>query len=77
MDGLARDYCETTADQYFIGLDHSLVLYAVYVMILVTITFSIIITWLPKGTPQLLLHYDIEKKSVIEYIDIKRKKTNL
>ncbi|XP_065894156.1 uncharacterized protein [Dysidea avara] len=74
MDGLARDYCKTTTSQYFIGLDHSLVLYAVYVMILVTVMFGIIIAWLPKGTPQILLHYSHERNSKIDYIDIKRKK---
>ena len=77
MNGVIRNYCETHTNHYFIGLDHSLVLYVAYVLILVALTFSIIISWLPKGTPQLILHYDHEKSSKfkVNYIDIKRKKT--
>ena len=58
MGNFLRDYCKTITNTYFIGLDHSLVLYSVYVLILVALLFSVVINWLPKGVPQVVLEYE-------------------
>lgn len=62
MDGFLRNYCGSIANAYFAGLDHSLVLYSVYVFILIALLFSVMIAWLPRGTPQISIHYDPEVK---------------
>jgi len=52
-----RDYCATITNEYFIGLDHSLVIYLMYVFLLLAILFSIIIGWFPEGTPKIILKF--------------------
>jgi len=62
MDGFLRDYCESITNEYFSSLDHSLVLYSVYVFVLVALLFSVMIAWLPRGTPQISIDYDPKVK---------------
>ena len=58
FNNLLREYCATIRNEYFIGLDHSLVVYAMYVFILSAILFSIIIDWFPRGIPNFILKFE-------------------
>ena len=58
FNNLLRDYCATIKNEYFIGLDHSLVLYFMYVFILSAILFNIIIDWFPRGIPNFILKFE-------------------
>lgn len=58
MGDFLRDYCETVFNTNFITLDHSLVIYSVYVLILVALLFSVVLNWLPKGVPQVVFQYE-------------------
>ena len=57
MNNVIRNYCETDSTKYYIGLDHSIVLYSVYILLLIALLFSFIINWFPKGIPEVTLHY--------------------
>ena len=57
MNNVIRNYCETDSTKYYIGLDHSFVLYSVYILLLIALLFSFIINWFPKGIPEVTLHY--------------------
>ena len=57
MNNVIRNYCETDSTKYYIGLDHSIVLYSVYILLLIALLFSFIINWFPKGVPEVTLHY--------------------
>ena len=54
MDGL-RDYCGRLTEEYHhnIGMDQSITIYGVYVTILLSVLFTIMIKWLPKGFPHM------------------------
>ena len=58
FNNLIRQYCATITNEYFIGLDHLLVVYAMYIFILVAILFSIIIEWFPRGIPSFILKFE-------------------
>ena len=55
LNNVIRNYCETVTNRYFIGLDHSLVIYCVYILLLISLLFSFLISWFPKGIPQVVL----------------------
>ena len=57
MNNIIRNYCETETSKYYIGLDHSFVLYSVYIILLVALLFTFVINWCPKGTPEVIFHY--------------------
>ena len=57
LNDVIRNYCETETNMYYIGLDHSMVNYFVYILLLVALLFSFLINWFPKGIPQLVLLY--------------------
>ena len=52
-----RNYCQSETNKYHIGLDHSLVNYCVYILLLIALLFSFLINWFPKGIPQVVLLY--------------------
>ena len=54
MDGF-RHYCGriTKEYQHHVGIDQSITIYGVYVTILLSVLFTIMIKWLPKGFPRL------------------------
>ena len=56
-NNIVRDYCETETNKYYIDLDHSLVNYCVYILLLIALLFSFLINWFPKGIPQVVLLY--------------------
>ena len=58
MNNVIRNYCETETSKYFIGLDHTFVLYAVYVLLVIALLFSFIINWFPSGIPVVSFKYD-------------------
>ena len=53
FNNLLRGYCATIRNEYFIGLDHSLVVCIMYILILLAVLFSIIIDWFPRGIPKI------------------------
>ena len=55
LNDVIRNYCKTETNKYFIGLDHSLVIYCVYILLLISLLFSFLISWFPKGIPQVVL----------------------
>ena len=57
LNNIVRDYCATQTNKYYIGLDHSMVNYCVYILLLIALLFSFLINWLPKGVPQVVLLY--------------------
>ena len=57
LNDVIRNYCETETNKYYIGLDHSMVNYCVYILLLIALLFSFLINWFPKGIPQLVLLY--------------------
>ena len=57
LNNIIRNYCETETNKYYIGLDHSLVNYCVYILLLIALLFSFLINWFPKGIPQVVLLY--------------------
>ena len=57
LNDVIRNYCETETNKYYIGLDHSMVNYCVYILLLIALLFSFLINWFPKGMPQLVLLY--------------------
>ena len=57
LNNVVRNYCQTETSKYYIGLDHSLVNYCVYILLLVALLFSFLINWFPKGIPQVVLLY--------------------
>ena len=57
LNNIVRNYCETETNKYYIGLDHSLVNYCVYILLLIALLFSFLINWFPKGIPQVVLLY--------------------
>jgi len=65
MNKIIRDYCETENTKYYIGLDHSILLYSVYIVLLVALLFSVLITWFPKGIPHIVLLKNARKMKVI------------
>ena len=82
MNNVIRNYCEAETSQYYIGLDHTFVLYSVYVLLLIALLFSIIINWFPRGTPEVAFQYEaldapttykvnINKKGEFTYCDSK------
>lgn len=56
MNNIIRNYCETETSKYYIGLDHSFILYSVYVLLLTTLLFTFVINWFPSGIPEFTLH---------------------
>ena len=58
FNNLLREYCATVRNEYFIGLDHSLVVYVLYVLILLAVLFSIVISWFPRGIPNIILNFE-------------------
>ena len=57
LNNVVRNYCQTETNKYYIGLDHSLVNYCVYILLLIALLFSFLINWFPKGIPQVVLLY--------------------
>ena len=57
LNNVVRNYCHTETNKYYIGLDHSLVNYCVYILLLIALLFSFLINWFPKGIPQVVLLY--------------------
>ena len=57
LNNVVRNYCHTETNKYHIGLDHSLVNYCVYILLLIALLFSFLINWFPKGIPQVVLLY--------------------
>ena len=57
LNNIVRDYCATQTNKYCINLDHSMVNYCLYILLLVALLFSFLINWLPKGVPQVVLLY--------------------
>ena len=60
MNNIFRSYCETETNMHYIGLDHSIVTYSVYILLLIGLLFSVLINWFPKGIPQFVLLYKAE-----------------
>ena len=59
LNDVIRNYCETETNKYYIGLDHSMVNYCVYILLLIALLFSFLINWFPKGIPQVVLLYKV------------------
>ena len=74
---LIRKYCKTVRNEYFIGLDHSLVIYVMYVLILLAILFSIIINWFPKGIPNIILNFEGNFNALTIRVDDGNKQNNI
>ena len=53
--------CEAETSQYYIGLDHTFVLYSVYVLLLIALLFSLIINWFPRGIPEVTFQYKAQQ----------------
>ena len=53
-----REYCATITNEYFIGLDRSLVVYGMYVFIMLAVLLTIIVERFPKGMPKFILELD-------------------
>ena len=72
MNGILRDYCSSTTNEYFLALDHSLVLYCLYVCVIIALLLTYLITWLPKGTPWVIIQYDdSENNKFFDQFDVK------
>ena len=69
FNNLLREYCATIRNEYFIGLDHSLVVYIMYILILLAILFSIIINWFPRGIPKIILNFEGNFNSLTINVD--------
>ena len=76
FNNLLREYCSTITNEYFIGLDHSLVVYAMYVFILSAILFSIIIDWFPRGIPKFILKFEGNFNSLTINVDRRKEQIN-
>lgn len=77
FNNLLRSYCSTITNEYLIGLDHLLVVYAMYFFILIAVLFSIIIEWFPRGLPKFVLKFEGNFNSLtLNVADRKRKKGN-
>ena len=76
FNNLLREYCATITNEYFIGLDHSLVVYAMYVFILSAILFSIIIDWFPRGIPSFILKFEGNLNSLTISVDRGKRQDN-
>ena len=61
MNNVIRNYCETNTSQYYIGLDHTFVLYSVYIILLIALLFSLIINWFPQGIPEVTFQYKTQQ----------------
>jgi len=64
MNKIIRDYCETENMKYYINLDHSILLYSVYIVLLVALLFSVLINWFPKGIPHIVLQKNAHKLKI-------------
>ena len=64
INNIIRNYCETETNMHYIGLDHSIVTYSVYILLLIGLLFSVLINWFPKGIPQVVLLYKAELKAL-------------
>ena len=73
MNNFLRNYCETEASMYYIDLDHSFVLYSVYVLVIVALLFSLMINWFPSGIPQVVLRYSTLETFKIKEVMIRKK----
>ena len=69
FNNFIREYCATVRNEYFIGLDHSLVVYVMYILILLAILFSIIINWFPRGIPKIALNFERNFNSLTIRVD--------
>lgn len=69
FNNLIREYCTSVRSEYFIGLDHSLVVYVMYVLVLLAILFSIIINWFPRGIPNVILNFEGNLNSLTIRVD--------
>ena len=69
FNNLLRDYCATIRNEYFIGLDQSLVVHVMYILILLAILFSIIIDWFPRGIPKIILNFEGNFNSLTIHVD--------
>lgn len=65
-NGWFRSYCSSITNEYYRVLDHSLVVYCVYVILLAAILLSALIRWFPKGIPQVIVQYESNKCSIIK-----------
>ena len=54
LNNVVRNYCHSETN---IGLDHSLMNYCVYLLLLIALLFSFLINWFPKGILQFVLLY--------------------
>ena len=77
FNNLIRDYCATVRSEYFIGLDHSLVVYMMYILILLVILFNIIINWFPKGIPNIILNFEGNFNSLTIRVDNGNKQNDI
>ena len=69
FNNFIREYCGTVRHEYFIGLDHSLVVYVMYILILLAFLFSIIINWFPRGIPKIVLNFEGNFNSLTIRVD--------
>ena len=73
FNNLLREYCATVVNEYFIGLDHSLVVYIMYVLLVLAILFTIIIEWFPRGIPNFIMKFEGNFNSLTIDIDSGKK----
>ena len=61
MNNVIRSYCKNLTSTHYTGLDHSFVIYSVYILLLIALLISVLIRWFPKGIPQVVLLYKAER----------------
>ena len=61
MNNIIRNYCADETGSHYISLDHSFVIYSVYILLLIALLISVLIRWFPKGLPQVVLLYKTER----------------
>lgn len=76
FNNLIRDYCATVVNEYFIGLDHSLIVYIMYVLLVLAVLFTIIIEWFPSGIPNFIMKFEGNFNSLTIDIDSGKKQAD-
>ena len=64
-----RDYCKAEGREYFIAVDRSLVVYAMHILILLAILFTVIISWFPRDIPKIVLDFERNFNSLTIRVD--------
>lgn len=49
LNNMIRNYCKTENTKHYVSLDHSLVTYLLYILLLIAMLLTFLIEWLPKG----------------------------